>query len=120
MPSPTFTLVQTYEFPRATIWHFDLYRIERPEDALELGLDEALGEGIALIEWPERLGALLPRAHRGALDFGAGRRRADRASAPERSPRIRALSAVNGKFTARTGMSVRLRVYGSGTLRSSR
>jgi tRNA threonylcarbamoyladenosine biosynthesis protein TsaE len=60
VPSPTFTLVQTYDFPRAAIWHFDLFRIERPEDALELGLDEALAEGIALIEWPERLGTLLP------------------------------------------------------------
>ena len=60
VPSPTFTLVQTYEFPRAVIWHFDLYRIERPLDAIELGLEEALAEGVALIEWPERLGALLP------------------------------------------------------------
>jgi len=60
VPSPTFTLVQTYDFPRATLWHFDLYRIERPEDALELGIEEAFGEGIALIEWPERLGPLLP------------------------------------------------------------
>ena len=60
VPSPTFTLVQTYEFPRATLWHCDLYRIERPEDALELGIEEALAGGIALIEWPERLGRLLP------------------------------------------------------------
>jgi tRNA threonylcarbamoyladenosine biosynthesis protein TsaE len=60
VPSPTFTLVQTYDFPRAAIWHFDLYRIERPGDALELGIEEAFGEGIALIEWPERLGPLLP------------------------------------------------------------
>ncbi len=60
VPSPTFTLAQTYEFPQATLWHFDLYRIERPEDALELGIEEALAEGIALVEWPERLGPLLP------------------------------------------------------------
>lgn len=63
VPSPTFTLVQIYEFPRATLWHFDLYRIERPEDALELGIEEALAEGIAVIEWPERLGPLLPGRH---------------------------------------------------------
>jgi tRNA threonylcarbamoyladenosine biosynthesis protein TsaE len=60
VPSPTFTLVQIYEFPRATLWHFDLYRIERPDDALELGIEEALVDGISLIEWPERLGPLIP------------------------------------------------------------
>ena len=63
VPSPTFTLVQTYEFPAAVLWHFDLYRIERPEDAWELGLEEALAEGISLIEWPERLGPDLPKRH---------------------------------------------------------
>lgn len=72
VPSPTFTLVQIYEFPRAALWHFDLYRIERPEDALELGFEEALAEGIALIEWPERLGALLPAA-RIEVRLGFGR-----------------------------------------------
>jgi len=60
VPSPTFTLVQTYDGPEFPISHFDLYRLERPEEALELGLDEALAGGAALIEWPERLGAHLP------------------------------------------------------------
>src|SRR5947207_3065485 len=41
VPSPTFTLVQTYELPDGAIWHFDLYRLERPDDAIELGIDEA-------------------------------------------------------------------------------
>src|SRR4051812_13695997 len=54
--SPTFTLVQTYEAPDAVIWHFDLYRLNDPEEALELGFEEALAAGISLIEWPERLG----------------------------------------------------------------
>ncbi len=71
VPSPTFTLAQTYDFPRATIWHFDLYRIERPDDALELGIEEALAEGIAVIEWPERLGPLLP-ARRIAVSLAFG------------------------------------------------
>jgi tRNA threonylcarbamoyladenosine biosynthesis protein TsaE len=55
VPSPTFTLVQFYdsEPPDA---HFDLYRLTRPEEAAEIGLDEALDEGCAVIEWPERLG----------------------------------------------------------------
>ena len=60
-PSPTFTLVQTYDSERGTIWHFDLYRLARADDALELGLEDALAEGITLIEWPERIASLLPQ-----------------------------------------------------------
>jgi len=60
VPSPTFTLVQTYELPSGEIWHFDLYRLEAPEEAEELAMDEAFAGGISLIEWPERLGSLLP------------------------------------------------------------
>lgn len=60
VPSPTFTLVQTYALGGAAVWHFDLYRLSRPDDAVELGLDEALADGISLIEWPERLGRLMP------------------------------------------------------------
>lgn len=60
VPSPTFTLVQTYELPMGTLWHFDLYRVEAPEDAIELGWEEARAGGIAMIEWPDRLGGLLP------------------------------------------------------------
>ena len=60
VPSPTFTLVQVYEFPGAPIWHFDLYRLRSPEEAWELGIEDAFTEGISLIEWPERLGPLLP------------------------------------------------------------
>jgi len=60
VPSPTFTLVEVYETPRGTFWHFDLYRLESPEQVFELGWEEALAEGIVLIEWAERLGDLLP------------------------------------------------------------
>jgi tRNA threonylcarbamoyladenosine biosynthesis protein TsaE len=79
VPSPTFTLVQTYEMAAFTLWHFDLYRLSRPEDAIELGFDEALAEGVVLVEWPERLGPLLPAARLDiALSPGAtpGARRA--------------------------------------------
>jgi len=59
-PSPTFTLVQAYDSPRFPITHFDLYRLERPEEALELGLDDALDDGAAVIEWAEKLAHHLP------------------------------------------------------------
>jgi tRNA threonylcarbamoyladenosine biosynthesis protein TsaE len=82
VPSPTFTLVQTYEGrvgdnSRAVeIWHFDLYRLTNPEQAYDLAIEDAFHEGISLIEWPDRLGYLLPRER---LDLhletsGAGRR----------------------------------------------
>lgn len=60
VPSPTFTLVQIYETEPAPVWHFDLYRLEGPEEVLELGIDEAFADGISLIEWPDRLGGYLP------------------------------------------------------------
>jgi tRNA threonylcarbamoyladenosine biosynthesis protein TsaE len=75
VPSPTFTLVEVYETRRGTFWHFDLYRLETPEQVFELGWEEARAEGIALIEWPERLGALLPRHLSVTLEVdGEGRR----------------------------------------------
>ena len=60
VPSPTFTLVQTYDTSRGMVWHFDLYRLEAPADVYETGWEEALAEGIVLVEWPQRLGNLLP------------------------------------------------------------
>ncbi|HVU19107.1 MAG TPA: tRNA (adenosine(37)-N6)-threonylcarbamoyltransferase complex ATPase subunit type 1 TsaE [Rhizomicrobium sp.] len=62
VPSPTFTLVQVYETPRLMVRHYDLYRIERASEMDELGLDDALAEGAALIEWPERAEGRLPSA----------------------------------------------------------
>ncbi len=61
VPSPTFTLIQTYDTPRLAVWHFDLYRLERPDEARELGLEEA-ADGLCLVEWPDRLGRHLPHA----------------------------------------------------------
>lgn len=60
VPSPTFSLCQTYHAPRMAIAHFDLYRLSAAEEAEEIGLDETLARGLTLIEWPERLGGLLP------------------------------------------------------------
>jgi tRNA threonylcarbamoyladenosine biosynthesis protein TsaE len=75
VPSPTFTLVEVYDTPLGTYWHFDLYRLEAPEQVFELGWEEARAEGIVLIEWPERLGPLLPRHLSVTLEIdGDGRR----------------------------------------------
>ncbi|HEV8032296.1 MAG TPA: tRNA (adenosine(37)-N6)-threonylcarbamoyltransferase complex ATPase subunit type 1 TsaE [Stellaceae bacterium] len=85
VPSPTFTLVQAYELAGPTVWHFDCYRLREPEEAWELGIEDAFRDAISLIEWPERLGPLLPtrrleiallsgatpNARRAAIDAGA-------------------------------------------------
>ena len=82
VPSPTFTLVQTYDAAvkgaPVEIWHFDLYRLKSPDETLELGIEEAFAEGVSLVEWPDRLGSLKPREHlelRLAIT-GAGARKA--------------------------------------------
>lgn len=69
VPSPTFTLVQTYPGEIAVdgaakaveLWHFDLYRLTNPDQAYDLAIEDAFRDGISLIEWPDRLGYLLPR-----------------------------------------------------------
>lgn len=60
VPSPTFTIVQFYDGARFAVAHFDLYRLTRAEEAYEIGLDEALDDGAAIIEWPQRLEGDLP------------------------------------------------------------
>ncbi len=60
VPSPSFTLVQTYDLGGIELWHVDLYRLSDPHEMLELGLDEAFAQAICLIEWAARLGDLRP------------------------------------------------------------
>lgn len=76
VPSPTYTLAQTYEGPAGVLTHMDLYRLRRPEEAFELGIEEAPAEGAVLIEWPERLAGEGPRASLVVriAPAGAGRR----------------------------------------------
>jgi tRNA threonylcarbamoyladenosine biosynthesis protein TsaE len=82
VPSPTFTLVQSYDLPGGTAaHHFDLYRLTGPDGLLELGWDEAR-EGIVLVEWPERLGRLVP----------AGALRVELAPGPEEDARLARLA----------------------------
>ena len=60
IPSPTFTLVQTYDTRAGELWHADLYRLSGLDEVEELGLTEAFETAICLIEWPDRLGVLTP------------------------------------------------------------
>lgn len=61
IPSPTFTLIQSYETPKGEVWHCDLYRLETSYEVEELGLLEAFGQAICLMEWPERIKDYLPK-----------------------------------------------------------
>ena len=60
-PSRTLTIVQTADGRSCGIWHCDLYRLTHPDEAVELGLEDAFEEAICLIEWPDRLGSLRPQ-----------------------------------------------------------
>lgn len=72
VPSPSFTLVQTYETPRGPVHHFDLWRLDGPASLTELGWHDAVAD-IVLVEWPDRLGALRPaEALTVSLDYGTG------------------------------------------------
>lgn len=60
--SPTFTLLNVYEHGRLPLFHFDMYRIEKPEEMFGIGYDEFLyGDGISVIEWSEKFGRLVPK-----------------------------------------------------------
>ncbi|MBO7483679.1 MAG: tRNA (adenosine(37)-N6)-threonylcarbamoyltransferase complex ATPase subunit type 1 TsaE [Alphaproteobacteria bacterium] len=61
VPSPTFTLLQTYNTPKGEVFHFDFYRLKSPDEAYEIGIEDAFESGICLIEWPEKIGSLLPK-----------------------------------------------------------
>jgi tRNA threonylcarbamoyladenosine biosynthesis protein TsaE len=71
VPSPTFTLVQTYDSPAGPIAHFDLYRLNDPDEVLALDWDATMADAICLVEWPERAGPYLPRTHTDVV-FTAG------------------------------------------------
>lgn len=98
VPSPTFTLVQTYDDPQGTeIWHADLYRLTDPSELAELGLDDALADAVCLIEWPDRL----ERLPAGAITV---------AIAPQADPDLRAITLIApdaARVAARTAFVAR-------------
>lgn len=64
VPSPTFTLLQTYDTPDFTLYHFDFYRLKTPEEAYEVGIEDAFSDGVSMIEWPSKIKNLLPPKHK--------------------------------------------------------
>jgi tRNA threonylcarbamoyl adenosine modification protein YjeE len=105
VPSPTFTLVQTYDAGRTPIAHFDLYRLSSGDELDEIGLDDALDGGIVLVEWPERAAARLP-ADRLDLGFAmAGDGRTVTAGGSDRLMQRLARSRDIRAFLDRAGMA---------------
>ncbi len=94
-PSPTFTLVETYQAGAFLLWHFDLYRLEQPSDIYELGIEECLEDGAALIEWPDKAGNLLPPGGLGlSIALAGGRRTLHLTADTDWSARLRKAGIV--------------------------
>jgi tRNA threonylcarbamoyladenosine biosynthesis protein TsaE len=95
VPSPTFTLVQAYDAPGFRIAHADLYRLMSEREVVELGFDEALDVGVLLVEWPDRMGRLMPSDRLDIIlevDDGVEERRAKLIGRGSWAQRLRALA----------------------------
>jgi tRNA threonylcarbamoyl adenosine modification protein YjeE len=105
VPSPTFTLTQTYETPRFEVAHFDLYRLDEPDELDELGLEAALTRGAAIVEWASRAGDRIP-ADRFTLSLedtsSSDTRNVTVSASPTLAPRLRRFAATR-KFLSNAG-----------------
>ena len=124
MPSPTFTLTQTYVLPRFTLVHADLYRLSGPAELAEIGLEDAAEGAVLLIEWPDRAGLLLPAdrldvAFTLAPQQGANARNACITGFGRFAPRVERIVAMR-RFLDRTGYgrATRRRIQGDASTRS--
>lgn len=90
VPSPTFTLLQTYETPNFDIYHYDLYRLKHPDEVFELGIEDAFYNAVCLIEWPDKMGGYLPKDIFiiEILSFNNGRKIRVSASSAEKQSRL--------------------------------
>src|SRR2546423_9104374 len=109
VPSPTFTLVQTYVLPRFTVVHADLYRVTHTGELAELGIDEAADDAVVLLEWPDRAEDVLPAdrldiAFTLASHLGANKRNAEITGHGTLAPRIERLAAIR-HFLSEEGMA---------------
>ena len=105
VPSPTFTLIQLYDGRDFPLAHLDLYRLKRPEEAWELGLEDALADGAAVVEWPERLGGDLP-VDRLAVTLATDADAAGAADGPAAGRRLARLQGF-GAWTGRVAALLR-------------
>lgn len=124
VPSPTFTLVQPYELDRFAVSHLDLYRIEEPEELEDLGLDDLLETGAALVEWPEMAETLLPadslwlQFQEGDAD-GEGRKVVFHSESPEWQERVTTVLEVRSFLETALGQGAERRfLAGDASLRS--
>ena len=109
MPSPTFTLVQTYVLPRFTVVHADLYRVTHAGELAELGVDDAAENAVVLLEWPDRAADALPAdrldiAFTLAPHLGPNQRNAELTAHGAFVPRLERLVAIR-QFLADEGLA---------------
>ena len=115
VPSPTFTLVQSYALPRFPVVHADLYRVAQTSELTELGVDEAAEDAVVLLEWPDRAGDALPPdrldiAFTLAPHLGVNQRNAELTAHGTFVPRLERLSAIR-HFLAAEGLSDATRMH---------